>query len=173
MLSLVDQNHTGTTNKTHSTSVRNKYLQWERCQTLATRAHHQKDFDKATRHFTESLFISKELTQYFFEHYSTNSGISLFYLSSHNLAASLNTQYKALEAKNILFDLHEQLIKVCTDSKMPTKLRLEALSYLDKSLFSLSSQLAYINEVDTIYALLLRTEKIASICSAELLNRLE
>ena len=155
MLSVVTNNPT----IEHKTSsIEDKYLQWQKMNTQAYQAYSMKNYSLAAKHFSHSVEMSKELKEYFF---TDNSGISMLYSSSHNLSACLNANKKSLEAKHVLLELHEYLIEVITNRFKKNKIRLEALSHLDKSLFSLSSQLGYINEVENIHALIRRTETIA------------
>jgi hypothetical protein len=168
MLSLVTNNLISPHN---NSPISDKYHQWEKYQSLASQAHLQKDMANAAHYFKKSLSVSRLIKECFFNDALKPSGISLLYISSHNLAASLNSQNKGLLAKSILVECHEYLMTTCANRFKPKKLRLEALAYLDKSLFSLSSQLGYINEVNNIHRLIVRTERAANITSQSLLPK--
>lgn len=158
MLSLV----TTPSNTPSAVSIDDKYQQWQYFNAAAYQAHKQKKYAQATKHFEKSLSLSQELKEHFFEINTKKSGIELYYFSTHNLAACLNTQQKGIAAKDTLLKLHNYLIELITNQFKPRMLRVEALSFLDKSLFSLSSQLAYLNKVENIHTLITHTETIAT-----------
>lgn len=145
--------------KHNSLTIEDQCYQWKNVNTQAHQAYQLKNYPLAAKYFAHSVEISKELKEYFF---TDNSGIGMLYSSSHNLSACLNANKKSLEAKHVLLDLYEYLIEVITNRFKKNKIRIEALSYLDKSLFSLSSQLGYINEVENIHMLIRQTEKVAT-----------
>jgi len=96
------------------------------------------------------------------------SGLAMLYQSSHNLSACHNSEGKPQLSIDILNNLYENVLSIVKNKFKPRVLRLEALANLDKSLFSLVSQLGYINDTDKIHDLILKTESIASQVSDEL-----
>ncbi len=143
-------------------SIEDQYHQWQNINKQAYLAYNAENYSRAAAYFADSLTVSKALKERFFNNNENSSGIGMLYFSSHNLSACLNANQKSLEAKHVLLELHEYLIEVVTNRFKSKKLRIEALSYLDKSLFSLSSQLGYINEVENIHGLIRQTEEIAT-----------
>lgn len=162
MLSLVTTPAITASDTSSNVSIDDKYQQWQYFNAAAYQAHKQNKYAQATKHFQKSLSLSLELKENFFEINTKKSGIELYYFSAHNLAACLNTQQKGIVAKDTLLALHNYLIELVTNQFKPRILRMEALSFLDKSLFSLSSQLAYLNKVENIHALITHTETIAT-----------
>jgi hypothetical protein len=163
MLSLITNNTPQILPKNPRNALVNvKRKEWEQYYSQAYQAHRAKKITLAIDYFTKSLSISETLIDYFFDDYPANSGIAMMYSSSHNLSACLNIQHQALEAKRVLLAFHDRLIDILCNTFKPKPLRLEALAYLDKSLFSVTSQLAYINEVENIHAIILKTETVAS-----------
>lgn len=169
MLSVITKN-TLPADQQNTTDLSHKYSQWEKHIAQGYKNHSKREMAQAINNFSKSLALSEEVRECFFADPITKSGIAMMYSSSHNLAASLNTQHKALQAKHILLSFHEHLVEILLNPFKAKKLRFEALSYLDKSLFSVSSQLAYINEVENIHALILRTEEIATKVSKQLFD---
>lgn len=100
--------------------------------------------------------------------YSTTNAVSLYYYSSHNLAACYNQIQKAKQGETLLRNVYEFIVLVCQNKALPRELRLDALASLDKSLFSLSAQLAYMGKTAGIHPLIRETEKIAETCMMEL-----
>jgi hypothetical protein len=163
MLSLITDNTNQVLPKNPRSALINaKRKEWEQYYSQAYQAHKAKKFTLARDYFSKSLAISEELIEHFFEDHSANSGIDMMYSSCHNLSACLNIQHQALEAKEVLLAFHDSLIDILRNTFKPKQLRLEALAYLDKSLFSVTSQLAYINEVENIHSVILKTESVAS-----------
>ena len=142
-------------------SIDEQYQQWQRSNTAAYQAHKQKKYALAVEHFKKCFAISKALREHFFDLQTQKSGIELFYFSAHNLSACLNSQQQGVTAKETLLELHNYLIEITTNQTKPRLLRIEALSFLDKSLFSLSSQLAFLNKIESIHTLIQHTESIA------------
>lgn len=112
--------------------------------------------------------MSQLLKTQFFQ--DKKSGLEMLYFSSHNLAACYNTLHKSALATDVLKELHQDLMAIVQNRFASRKLRIEALANLDKSLFSLCSQLAYTNQTKDIHALILQTENVASMVYSQLFD---
>lgn len=126
------------------------------------RQYHSKGaIKRAAESFNECIRISQQLL--LSKHYQDqeSSGIELLFIASHNMAACCNLLASAQQGEDILHQLYQQVITLCGDPSLTKGLRLEALAVLDKCLFSLASQMAYIGKYSEIQALITRTESFA------------
>jgi hypothetical protein len=155
---------------TQNTPISEQCSLWEHYNSQAYLAYQSKDIKQAIKYFSRSLIIGQQLKEHVFEEAFKKSGLDMLYFSSHNLAACLNAQNKGLLAKNILMELHEYLIELITNQFKPRKIRLEALANLDNSLFSLLSQLGFLNQTREIHQEIIRAEQIATCAYSKLLK---
>ncbi len=170
MLSIVSDNTNTPVSRQHCTSIDfpKAYKAWKAHTNNAYYFHQRKDLTKAIHHFKEALTISKKVRNVVPEDHSLESGLAMFYQSSHNLSACLNAERKAQQSIDILNDLYTSVMSIAKNKFKTRPLRLEALANLDKSLFSLVSQLGYVNDTSKIHDLILKTEIMASQVSREL-----
>ena len=124
-----------------------------------SQCHQQRSFAQAIACFIKALKTSESLVTKSNSH--PLNGIEMAYSASHNLAACYNSCGKGMAGKQVLQRLHEQLMAITQHAQYSRGLRLNALAFLDKSLFSLASQLAYMNQVDSIHTIISDTEAIA------------
>lgn len=129
---------------------------------------------QATDYFIESVRIGKALVLDELKDSKKNQqhGIELLYIASHNLASCYNGQNKSTQGEDILKECHDAIITISMDNSYSNTLRLEALCVLKKSLFSLSSQLAYMNKPAEIHSLINKTEQIATCLQKQLLSNM-
>ena len=165
MLSIVNP-----TQKDAATIHSSQHQQWELNNQQGHQHHQQGLFSKAIAYFSASSTIAKQLQEQSISNNVKKSGLEMLYISSHNLAACYNACNKSQAATDTLRELHRTLINMASNKYKKRALRLEALANLDKSLFSLASQLGYINQVDEIHNIIMSTEHIAANVSEELLN---
>ncbi len=132
--------------------------------------HEQSSTKRALEAFQECIRISKLLLHCVNNKTREISGIELMFIASHNLAACHNQLHQASLGEIVLRELHTQIIDLCESLKNPRDLRLEALSVLDRSLFSLTSQLAYMGRLSEIHGLIENTETFADKVSKQLGN---
>lgn len=127
------------------------------------RQHHAKGLlDKAIFCFLEAVQLSYGLTSNnHTSHENPFAGIEMYYTASHNLASCYNQQNDWLRAEIILRNCHEKIISLAEDTNKSRELRLESLCVLKRSLFSLASQLAFMNKPSEIHELINHTETIA------------
>jgi hypothetical protein len=118
---------------------------------------------QAVTAFDECHLISKLLLKSLGSH-SQNcarpqhcSGVELLFMSCHNLAACYNKLQLATNGENILRKFYSQIIDLCSNKSETRELRLEALSILDESLFSLASQLGYMGKTLEVRKLINQT----------------
>ena len=133
------------------------------------RQYHSKGaLKKAADSFAECIRISKLLL--LSNNHKTNelSGIELLFMASHNMAACCNQLRDARQGETILRELYTQVVSLCDSQQYNQAVRLEALSVLDKSLFSLASQMAYMGKASGIQTLIAKTEAFADSVSRKL-----
>lgn len=122
---------------------------------------------KAAESFNECIRISR-LLLLSKETNEDHSGLELLFIASHNMAACCNQLQAASEGEKILRDLYRQVVNLCENTDYHRDIRLEALSVLDKSLFSLASQMAYMGQLEPLQALINYTESLAEKINNEL-----
>lgn len=130
--------------------------------------HSKGDIKQAAKSFNECIRISQKLLLSRHQQANESSGIELLFIASHNMAACCNLLASAKRGESILHALYTQLLKLCGHTSLSRNIRLEALSVLDKCLFSLASQMAYIGKYSEIQALIVHTEKLAEAISSDL-----
>ena len=133
------------------------------------RQYHSKGAIKlASQAFSECIRISKQLL--LSPNYSSDelSGIELLFMASHNMAACCNQLRSASLGEKILRELYAIVVELCETEHYPRELRLDALAVLDKSLFSLASQMAYMGKLASIRQLIDGTESFAERISKEM-----
>ncbi|MGH1485965.1 MAG: hypothetical protein ACRBCI_07055, partial [Cellvibrionaceae bacterium] len=130
--------------------------------------HNKGALKKAADSFAECIRISKLLL--LSNNYKTTelSGIELLFMASHNMAACCNQLREARQGEAILRELYTQVVSLCDSRHYSQSVRLEALSVLDKSLFSLASQMAYMGKASGIQELIAKTEAFADSVSKSL-----
>ncbi len=69
--------------------------------------------------------------------------------------------HTANKAKETLLHAYQQCIWLCEHPDAARAIKLDALAVLDKSLFSLASQLAYMAQVESIQDLIIETDNFA------------
>jgi hypothetical protein len=89
------------------------------------------------------------------------NAMDLIYTASHNLAACYNKLGHASKGETILDQTYQLIVKQCGNDQLTQSKRLEALTTLDKSLFSLISQRAYMGNLINIHKLIKDTERFA------------
>ena len=115
---------------------------------------------RAAEKFSECIRISQLLIDSKASLKGGNSACELLYFSSHNLSACFNCLHRASEAELKLRSVYKVLFEVMADSDLSKTLRLEALAVMDRCLFSLCSQLAYMGKISKLYQLIERTESL-------------
>jgi hypothetical protein len=130
--------------------------------------HNKGAIKKAADSFAECIRISKLLLFSNQRKGSELSGIELLFMASHNMAACCNQLRSASHGETILRELYVQVVSLCDGCHLSRQTRLEALSVLDKSLFSLASQMAYMGQTSEIQELIYKTESFAENVSKKL-----
>ncbi|ODS23220.1 hypothetical protein AB835_09995 [Candidatus Endobugula sertula] len=166
MLSLVSSQNT----PIDDNHLVDDYHQWEISNQHGCYFHQHKNFKHAVTHFKISISISKRIKENLPHLSHQKSGLEMLYISSHNLAACYNSEGQCTKATQTLEELHTCLMNISCHPNKIRALRLEALANLDKSLFSLCSQLAYMNRLNEIHEIIMQTECLADHVSNELLE---
>ena len=162
-----------TTQHSLTAAAKNNIALWNQYYSMGTSAHKQQRFAKATTYFERCIGLCNKLSQQDLskEKQLTNKTLpKMLYQSSHNLAACNNAMGRGLSAKDILSKLHDQFIHIASCPNHNRSIRLDVLAYIDQSLFSLTSQLAYLNQVDEIHSIIIKTENIVTSVSKHLLS---
>lgn len=115
---------------------------------------------QAIKLFAQCISIANCLLHKKIEH-TQQSGIELHYFASHNLAACQNQLQLGTDAEHTLRQSYQTIINLCSEPKVHYETKLDALSVLDKSLFSLTSQLAYLGKIGEIHELIAQTDQFA------------
>jgi len=161
---------TSDSTSTHTEHAINSYDQlrsyWRHYAGKAHVLHKSGKVKQAARLFTQCIAIAKCLlhtTSQNKDHsgQEQSSGIALHYFASHNLAACLNQLELGTRAEHTLRHTYQTIIDLCEAPSIKYEVKLDALSILDKSLFSLTSQLAYLGKVDQIHTLIMQTDHFA------------
>ena len=150
--------------------TKNNIALWSRCYSMGNAAHQQQQFTKAVTYFKKCIALCTELSRQTPIINYTKTLPEMLHQTSHNLAACHNAMGQGLLAKKVLKKLHDQFIRVASCSNQPRSIRLEVLANIDQSLFSLTSQLAYLNQVEEVHALIVTTENVVTTASRVLLG---
>jgi tetratricopeptide (TPR) repeat protein len=143
---------------------------WDQYYSLGNKAHKQKQFTKAISYFEKCIILCINILKEAPNTLHTKTLPCMLHQSSHNLAACHNASGHGLLAKKTLQELHEQLVRIACCGEQPRALRLDVLSSIDQSLFSLTSQLAYLNQVEEVHPIIIKTERVATTIAEQLLN---
>ena len=137
---------------------------------MGNAAHQQQQFIKAVTYFKKCIDLCTELSRQTPIINHTKTLPEMLHHASHNLAACHNAMGQGLLAKKVLRKLHDRFIRMASCSNQPRPIRLEVMANLDQSLFSLTSQLAYLNQVEEIHPIIVKTENVVSTASRVLLE---
>lgn len=162
-----------TTQPSLAAAAKNNIALWNQYYSMGNSAHKQQKFAKATTYFERCIGLCNKLSQQDLSKEKPLANKTLpkmLYQASHNLAACNNAMGRGLSAKDILTKLHDQFIHIVSCPKHNRSIRLDVLAYIDQSLFSLTSQLAYLNQVDEIHSIIIKTENIVTAVSKHLLS---
>ncbi|MFT6388434.1 MAG: hypothetical protein ACJAUP_001816 [Cellvibrionaceae bacterium] len=147
------------------TLVANNYDQlrydWRHNADKAHSLHKNGKIKHATVLFTQCISIATKLLHTQSQNNPEQSGIELLYFASHNLAACQNLLRQGTNAEHTLRHVYQTIIELCEAPNIAYETKLEALAVLDKSLFSLTSQLAYLGKVEQIHTLIKMTDTLA------------
>ncbi|MGS2716972.1 hypothetical protein ACVBE9_02270 [Eionea flava] len=143
---------------------------WSKHYSLGAQAHTKKQYKEAVTHFEQCVIICLTLLKPSKSGQNAHKLPCMLHQSGHNLAACHNALGNGLLAKKTLEQLHKQLIAVACSEQYPRTIRLGVLGSIDQSLFSLTSQLAYLNQVNEIHSVILKTENTVTSLSEKLLN---
>ncbi|MFT7388733.1 MAG: hypothetical protein ACI8VC_001988 [Candidatus Endobugula sp.] len=143
---------------------------WDQYYSLGNKAHQRQQFIQAIAYFEKCITLCLNMLKKTPYTHHTKTLPCMLHQSSHNLAACHNALGHGLLSKQTLQELHEQLLRIVCCDQQPRASRLDALSSIDQSLFSLTSQLAYLNQVEEIHPVIIKTELIATTISELLLN---
>ena len=152
------------------TRLSNDYQQWKSYYQKGCQLHQLHRFTCAIHYFLRCFTIGNSLKDNASTMQLEINGIGMMFSASHNLAACHNAIGNNKKATEQLSKTHAYLMATATNTFKERALRMEALANLDKSLFSLSSQLAYENQVTKIHSLILETENVAASVAEELLT---
>jgi len=149
--------------------------QWTHLMHKGTQCHKQGNTDAAARFFTRAVTLAQQSLYHCCSDCTTTlntdkNGAEMLYFASHNLSACYNDTRRSQEAEAVLTQSHQTIIDVAVNKRLPKTLRVDALATLDSSLFSLASQLGYLNKTADIYALIRTTEQTASAVSRQLFH---
>ena len=111
--------------------------------------------------FTQCVSIASKLVSTKSSNEAEQTGIELLYFASHNLSACQNLLRQGTNAEQTLRHVYYTIVELCEAPDVTYETRLEALAVLDKSLFSLTSQLAYLGKAEQIHALIFMTDAVA------------
>jgi type III secretion system FlhB-like substrate exporter len=159
--------------KTHAvlTAItKNNVTLWDQYYSMGNTAHGQQQFTKAVSYFENCIDICRTLSTQTTKVKSTKTLPKMLHQASHNLAACHNAMGRGLLAKKILQKLHEQFIHLVNCPHQTRTAQLDVLANIDQSLFSLTSQLAYLNQVEEIHPVIVKTENIVTAASDVLLS---
>ncbi len=151
-------------------STQVNYKKWEYYNHEGRRLHKTNNIEKATRYFEKAVTVSMEMKYFVPQHPDIYSGLYMSYMTVHNLAACYNRAHQCAKGKAILIHLHNELMTTIANRFNEKSLRLEALSIIDKSLFSLISQLAYLNDTKDIHSYIKETEILVGKTSKQLIG---
>ncbi len=115
----------------------------------------QSCFDKACFYFKQASAAAKRLCIKFHD----RQGIKLWVMANHNAAASYNHAKLIPKATAILEHNHGFLMDISQDESLRRELRIEALGFLQQTLFSLATQYAYLGQNHSVYRVIFDTER--------------
>ncbi len=96
--------------------------------------------------------------------------INMRVIAGHNFSAALSAAGDTHNAESVLLALHREISKLCADCKQQRCIRLEALSQLKTTLFSLVSQLGLMGKADSLHATINETEYLAETTAQQLFH---
>jgi hypothetical protein len=134
---------------------------WHHSATKAHTLHKNGHIERAVTLFTQCVSIASKLLHSKSPTQTEQSGIELLYFASHNLSACQNLLSQGTNAEHTLRHVYYTIVELCEAPNITYETKLDALSVLDKSLFSLTSQLAYLGKVEQIHPLILVTDAVA------------
>jgi len=134
------------------------YKKWEYLNHEGRRSHKSNQIKHAIHYFEQAAQVSVYMRYFIPKHPEVYSGLYMAYMSNHNLAACYNSNQQCAKGKEVLLELHNNLMTITANRFNPKALRLEALAIIDKSLFSLVSQLAYLNDTSDIHSYIKETD---------------
>lgn len=146
------------------------YSIWDKYYALGAQAHKKKQFREATAYFEKCIVVCLTLLKNAETDQNNKALPRMLHQSGHNLAACQNAVGQGLMAKKTLEELHHQLMAIAACEQQARTVRLGVLGSIDQSLFSLTSQLAYLNQVNEIHDVILNTENTVTRLSQQLLN---
>jgi hypothetical protein len=150
--------------------TKNNIALWGQCYSMGNAAHQQQQFTKAVTYFKKCIDLCTELSRQAPIINHTKTLPEMLHQASHNLAACHNAMGRGLLAKKVLKKLHDQFIRVASCSNQLRSIRLEVLANIDQSLFSLTSQLAYLNQLEAIHPNIVKPENVVTAASRVLLR---
>ncbi len=148
---------------------------WQSVMQKGHDAHQSGSYDNAFHYFAQAAEISAFLLKHHSQANRKNYAMALSLTemrvnACHNLAATAVGRGDCNTAEKILTALHEEITLLCKDSQCQRWLRLEALTSLKNTLFSLASYLAEQGRLDTLRAIVNRTEEEARNVARQLLR---
>lgn len=138
------------------------------CRSTLTEGHEyfsQSSFEKACFHFKQASMMAETLCLQSLK----KEAIKLWLMANHNAASSYNRSGLCAQATQVLERCHQFLLSVSGDEAIDSDLRIEALGYLQQSLFSLVSQYGYLGQNLQVYQHILDTDEHVKRLSTALL----
>ncbi|GAA6153092.1 hypothetical protein [Pseudoteredinibacter isoporae] len=127
-----------------------------------TQSHHAADYQTSCQRFQAGI----EISQMLLAQCPCPAMITMRVIAGHNLSASYVAQGRNQYAENTLYATHEEICALCQDGRLQRCVRLEALSQLKTTLFSLTSQLGYMGKSEHLHDAITEAEAIAE-CTAQ------
>jgi hypothetical protein len=134
---------------------------WYHNAVKAHKLHKNGEIKHAIVLFTQCVSIASKLLHTKSPNEAGQSGIELLYFASHNLSACQNIFHQGTNAEHTLRHVYYTITEFCESPEISYQTKLDALAVLDKCLFSLTSQLAYLGKADQIRSLIVVTDAIA------------
>jgi hypothetical protein len=144
------------------------YAYWNFYITQGYRKHKEGCVKGAITAFQEGIRIGHLLLKLSHQNAQQFSAIDLLHTAAHNLAACYNQMGCASRGESLLHSIYQLVTEECDNPVTSKANRLEALTVLDKSLFSLISQRAYMGKVSNVHQLIKDTETLAERVSESL-----
>lgn len=131
-----------------------------------TKCHHAAEYGESCHRFQAGV----EICQMILSHSPNPAMVALRVIAGHNLSASYVALGNNHYAEKALHIVHNEICALCQDASQQRCVRLEALSQLQTTLFSLTSQLGHMGKSEALHETITEAEAIAEHTAQQLFH---
>lgn len=137
-------------------------------------AHSQQQFQKAARHFGAACQVACTILEKpsgsLYRHTLRDNTVTMLVKAFQNMAVSYCAEKNYGEAESVLSQVHDQLLSLLLNPDTERRIKIDALSYLDKTLFTLTAILGSLGRTAEVHEVIELTEGIAETAAQQLFH---